>query len=167
VADQTALSLEELLEQEERLQFREFDHDIAWRLGVSVVEAARVRGVNVVVDITRGDQQVFHAAMPGTTADNDDWIARKIRVVRRFGHSSYYIGRSFGDTGRRFEDEPHLDPALYAAHGGCFPILVRGAGAVGTLTVSGLPQAEDHELAVSALEAFLAPDDDRPRRGTA
>jgi uncharacterized protein (UPF0303 family) len=45
--------------------------------------------------------------------------------------------------------------------------LVRGAGAVGTLTVSGLPQAEDHDLAVSALEAFLAPDDDQPPAGRA
>ena len=156
MTDQTALSLDDLLAQEERLQFASFDNDVAWRLGGKVVEAARAMGVNVTVDITRGDQQVFHYAMPGTTADNDDWVARKIRVVRRFGHSSYYIGRTFTDRGVNFADQAHLSPALYAAHGGCFPILVRGAGMVGTLTVSGLPQATDHELAVTTIEAFLA-----------
>ncbi|MDQ1727861.1 MAG: hypothetical protein QOK14_1906 [Frankiaceae bacterium] len=155
MTDQSTLSLDELLAQEARLQFASFDHDTAWRLGGALVEAARARGVNVTVDIRIGDQQVFHAAMAGTTADNDDWIARKIRVVRRFGHSSYYVGRSYTDRGADFADQPHLEPALYAAHGGCFPVLVRGAGAIGTITVSGLPQAVDHELLVTTLEALL------------
>ena len=156
MADQTALSLDDLLAQESRLQFRAFDNDAAWRLGVALVEAARARGVNVTIDIRRGDQQVFHAAMPGTTADNDGWVERKIRVVRRFEHSSYYIGRTFTDEGKNFADQGHIEPALFAAHGGCFPILVRGAGIVGTVTVSGLPQAVDHELVVTTLETFLA-----------
>ncbi|MCU1678424.1 MAG: hypothetical protein JWM93_3182 [Frankiales bacterium] len=154
--DQTTMSLDDLLAQEERLQFAAFGNDTAWLLGVALVEAARARGVNVTVDIRRGEQQVFHAAMPGTTADNDGWIERKIRVVRRFEHSSYYVGRTYSDKGRDFSDQPHLDASLYAAHGGCFPILVRGTGIVGTVTVSGLPQAVDHELVVDTLETFLA-----------
>jgi len=44
----------------------------------------------------------------------------------------------------------------YAAHGGAFPILVRGIGCIGTVAVSGLPQLEDHRLVVETLEAFLA-----------
>ena len=154
MADQTALSLDELLAQEDRLQFDSFDHNTAWQLGCALLEEALSREVGVTVDITRGDQQVFHAAMAGTNADNDDWVARKIRVVRRFGHSSYYLGRTYTDRGANFTDQVHLDPALYAAHGGCFPILIGGA-MVGTVTVSGLPQAEDHELVVSTLEEFL------------
>jgi len=154
MTDQTALSLDDLLAQEQRLQFPSFDHDTAWALGSALVAAARDRGVNVTVDIRLGDQQVFHAAMAGTTADNDDWVARKVRVVRRFGHSSYYVGRTFTDRGANFADQAHLEPALYAAHGGCFPLLVAGA-MVGTVTVSGLPQAVDHELVVTTLESFL------------
>ena len=42
------------------------------------------------------------------------------------------------------------------AAGGAFPIRVRGVGLVGTVTVSGLPQLEDHRLVVTTLERFLA-----------
>ncbi|MFI7609345.1 heme-degrading domain-containing protein [Micromonospora sp. NPDC049366] len=148
--------MSELQEQEERLQFDRFDHDDAWELGSRLVGMARERNLSVTVDIRLGDQQLFHCALPGTTADNDDWIERKIRVVRRFGHSSYLVGQSYRDRGTTFEQQPHLDPARYAAHGGCFPIILRGTGPVGTVTVSGLPQLDDHRLVVEALGLFLA-----------
>jgi len=148
--------MSELLEQEERLQFAHFDLDDAWRLGSLLVSVARERGLAVTIDIRRGDHQLFHCALPGTTPDNDDWIERKIRVVRRFGHSSYLVGQGYRDRGTTFEEKSHLDPALYAAHGGCFPILIKGTGPVGTVTVSGLPQLDDHLLVVEVLELFLA-----------
>ena len=49
-----------------------------------------------------------------------------------------------------------LDPRLFAAHGGAFPILVRSVGPVGVVVVSGLPQVEDHRMVVAALRAHLA-----------
>jgi len=48
-----------------------------------------------------------------------------------------------------------LDPDRFAAHGGAFPLTIRGTGVVGTITVSGLPQVEDHAFVVAQLEAFL------------
>jgi uncharacterized protein (UPF0303 family) len=159
VTDQTTLDLAALLDQEQRLQFPRFDNGIAWRFGSRLVAAATERGLPVTIDITRGSHQLFHAALEGTSADNDEWIRRKCRTVYRFGHSSYYVGRSYTDRGRRFEDEPHWDHQLHAAHGGGFPVLVRGAGLIGTIAVSGLPQAEDHELIVTELEGFLSGSD--------
>lgn len=156
MTDQTALDLAALLAQEERLQLTTFDNDVAWEIGTRLIEAARRRGLPVTIDITRGPHQLFHAARPGTSADNDEWIRRKCRTVYRFGHSSYYVGRSYTDRGARFEDEPHWDQLLHAAHGGAFPVLVRGVGLVGTIAVSGLPQEQDHELVVTVLEEFLA-----------
>jgi uncharacterized protein (UPF0303 family) len=47
-----------------------------------------------------------------------------------------------------------LDPADYAAHGGAFPVRIANVGIVAVVTVSGLPQAEDHALVVTALERF-------------
>ncbi|TBN56591.1 heme-degrading domain-containing protein [Glaciihabitans arcticus] len=142
-------------EQQERLQFITFTHDDAWRLGSLIVGLGQERSLGITIDITKGDQQVFHAAMPGTTADNDDWIARKIRTVRRYAASSFLVGRRHVLAGTNFNEVTGLPLSLYAAHGGSFPIVIRDAGLVGTVTVSGLPQADDHALVVEALETFL------------
>lgn len=148
--------LEELLAQEERLQFPRFDNETAIALGFSLIELGRQRGLSITVDITRAGHQLFHAALPGTAADNDQWIIRKNNVVMRCGHSSFYMGRRAAFRGVSFHESMLLDPLTYAPHGGAFPIRVVGTGLIGTVTVSGLPQEEDHKLVVEALTAFLA-----------
>jgi uncharacterized protein (UPF0303 family) len=145
-----------LEEQERRLVFERFDNADAWRLGCRLVELATERGLPVAVDIRRGTQQVFHAALPGATADNDAWIERKVRVVERFGASSFLVGRRLAEAGRVLDAAAGVDPALFAAHGGAFPVRVPDVGIVGVITVSGLPQAEDHALVVEAIETYLA-----------
>jgi uncharacterized protein (UPF0303 family) len=148
-------SPEELLAQEAQLQFQRFDNDTAIALGQALVAAAREDGLAVTVDIRRGEQQLFHAALAGTAADNDAWIERKNRVVRRFGHSSFYVGTLLGLECTTMEEKFLVDATLFAAHGGAFPVMVRHVGMVGTVTVSGLPQAEDHRLVVAVLRQFL------------
>ncbi|MFE9643552.1 heme-degrading domain-containing protein [Streptomyces sp. NPDC006365] len=149
-------SVAELEAQERRLTLPQFTYDDAWTLGTLLVDLARERGAPVAIDITRSGQQLFHAALPGSTPDNDAWIARKRRVVERYAASSLLIGTRFRAKGTTFEDSSRLDPDVYAAHGGAFPITVEGAGVIGTVVVSGLPQLEDHALVVEALERFIA-----------
>lgn len=151
----TERTLEELLRQEEILQFPEFSNEIACAVGMAVVELARREGKAVTVDVRRNSHQIFHYALPGTSPDNDHWIIRKARVVNRFGHSSFYMGRRYASRNTTIQESALLDPTRYAAHGGAFPIIVRGTGPVGVITVSGLPQHEDHELVVRTLAAFL------------
>ena len=157
-----APSVEELEAQERRLVFRRFTYEDAWALGSLLVELARARQAPVAVDIHRGGQQLFHAALPGSTPDNDAWITRKRRVVERYGAASYLVGARFRAKGTTFEDSSRLDPDAYAAHGGSFPIRVEGAGVVGAVTVSGLPQIQDHRLVVEALDRFLHADQRLP-----
>jgi uncharacterized protein (UPF0303 family) len=153
VTEPTDALIAEIEAQEARLRFSRFSNDDALRLGLLIVRLATERSLGITVDITRGEQQLVHIALDGSTADNDEWIARKTRVVRRFAASSLLVGLRQGDA---FNARFDLPLALYAAHGGSFPIVVDGVGLVGTVTVSGLPQRDDHALVVEALEIFLS-----------
>ena len=148
-------SLAELAAEEEELRFDGFTNDDAWDLGSALVAVARRDGAPVAVDVSRHGHQLFHAALPGTSPDNDSWIQRKTRVVHRFGHSSLFVRQASIERGTTFEAEFGLDPARYAAHGGAFPVVVRSVGPVGAVVVSGLPQLEDHRMVVAAIRAHL------------
>ena len=148
--------LEELAAQEARLVFDHFDEDTAWALGSALREAAVAAALPVAISIRRNGQRLFHAALPGSSADNDDWLRRKSAVVDRYGCSSLRVGEQFRVEGKSFDVDARLDPSDFAAHGGAFPVLVRGTGCVGTVAVSGLPQLDDHRLVVETVEAFLA-----------
>lgn len=147
--------LAELADEEARLCFDGFDNTTAWELGSQLVEAAATAHLPIVISIRRGGQRLFHAALPGTTPDNDSWVERKSSVVTRFGHSSLHVGAQARAKGTTFEERTRLPFSEYAAMGGSFPITVRGVGIVGTVTVSGLPDREDHRFLVTELTRFL------------
>jgi len=149
-------TLKELRQQEEEIQFASFTHDTALAVGMALLQEARKRGKAVAIDITRSGQQLFHFAMAGTTVDNGEWIKRKNNVVNRFGHSSYHVGIFLKNAGQAIEEKYLVSSSDYAAHGGAFPLIIRHVGIVGTITVSGLPQQEDHDLVVTTLKEFLA-----------
>jgi uncharacterized protein (UPF0303 family) len=147
--------LKQLLQEERELQFASFNEDTAWQIGSLFVERSKNDGLAVTVDITCGDHQLFHASLRGTSADNDEWIKRKVRLVYRFGHSSFYMGQLLKSRGQRLEEAYFLSEDRYGPFGGCFPVIVRDTGVVGTITVSGLSQEEDHQLVVRTIRDFL------------
>ena len=140
--------------QEGELHLPHFDCDTAWRLGVSLRELAVARNQSIVIDIRRfgqPHQPLFYTALAGTTPDNPRWVQRKSNVVARFHRSSYAIGLTLAHDNRTFAERYGLPDADYAPHGGSFPLHVDGAGIIGSVTVSGLPQRDDHNLVVEAL----------------
>lgn len=141
--------------QEERLQFDRFDAKTAWDLGSRLREIAEARQHAIVIDIQLHGLPLFYLALQGTTPDNPEWVRRKRNIVRRFFRSSYAIGLMVKAEKMNLEA---LDPSDYAYHGGCFPIFLKNTGCVGTITVSGLPQREDHCLVVETVAAFLQQD---------
>jgi len=147
--------LEKIALQEKRLQFKTFDAEAAWAIGSVLKAAAEKRGAAVAIDIQLLGHPLFAYAMPGTTPDNLDWIRRKRNVVQRYHRSSYAIGLTHQRNQTTLQSKTGLDLKDYAPHGGCFPILLAGTGCIGTITVSGLPQREDHELVVSVLQEYL------------
>ncbi|MFI6286553.1 heme-degrading domain-containing protein [Streptomyces sp. NPDC051018] len=150
----TQPSVGELVDQESRLTLRRFTHADAWALGSMLVEMANLREAPVAIDIRRNGQQLFHAALPGSSPDNDAWIDRKRRVVERYGESSLLVAARHHAKGTTFEETARLSPMAYAAHGGSFPLAVEGAGVIGSVTVAGLPSLEDHAMVVEALTRF-------------
>ena len=147
--------LDRVLLEEQQLQFTSFNEETAWQIGFWLVEYAIKNALPITIDIRRGEQQLFHASRPGTSADNDEWVKRKVRLVNRFGHSSYYIGQTLKCEGKSIEEKYMLPESEYAPHGGCFPIMLKGTGMVGTITVSGLEQYEDHKAVVTAIRHYL------------
>ncbi|HZY64081.1 MAG TPA: heme-degrading domain-containing protein [Edaphobacter sp.] len=144
--------------QEAELTFPVFDANTAWQLGTALRELALARGHNIVIDVRRfgnPHQPLFYAALEGTTPDNARWVQRKSNVVARFHRSSYQVGLHLKNNNTTIAEKYALPEADYAAHGGSFPIRVAGAGVIGSVTVSGLPQREDHNLVVEALCRFL------------
>lgn len=148
--------LDRLLQEEQELQFTSFSEDTAWQLGSQLVERARREALPVVIDIMRGSHQLFHASLSGTAPDNDEWVKRKSRAVYRFGHSSLYMGELLKSRGQTIEKSYLIPESEIAPHGGSFPIILKGTGVIGTVTVSGLPPQDDHKLVVDAIRDYLA-----------
>jgi uncharacterized protein (UPF0303 family) len=143
--------------QEERLRFPRFDADTAWRLGLALKAAADERGVSVALDISTPSYTLFTHMMDAATPDNSEWVRRKRNVTLRFHKSSYAIGLELKRDGKTMREAHGLRDDDYMEHGGCFPIRLTGSNLViGAITVSGLPQREDHDLLTRTLAKFLA-----------
>lgn len=136
------------------LQFGSFSQTEAIRLGLLLVELGTSRNLPIAIDIRRNAHVLFHASLPGATPDNEIWVERKSRTAEQYAEPSLLVGLRGRLAGGRIEDNAWFDQSRYAAHGGSFPLYVKGTGPVATVTVSGLPQKADHDLVVEALTSF-------------
>lgn len=140
-----------LAEQERLLEFARFDQAVAWELGTRLKAAAEARGVVIAIEIRLSRETVFFYSMLDTTPANADWARRKRNTVELLQRSSYAVGRSLAREDKTLEQKMGLPLRDYATNGGSFPIRVEGTGCVGTVTVSGLPEREDHKLVVAVI----------------
>jgi uncharacterized protein (UPF0303 family) len=147
--------LKRIKTQERELQLPRFDAQVAWELGSRLRAFAVERKLCIVIDVRRFGQPLFYAAMDGTTPDNVEWVRRKSNVVARFHYSSYAAGLKEKIKKETLGESQGLSITDYATHGGSFPITVSGAGVIGSVTVSGMPQRADHELVIEGLCALL------------
>lgn len=147
-----------IIAQEQGLVFTRFDEGVAFSIGQRVRERALAETLKLVVDVRLWDRQLFFAGMPGTTADNARWVERKVNTARHFLKSSYRVAleRSFEE--RVFPPQRALDAHDYAIAGGAFLIVMAGLGPVGCVTISGLTERLDHQIAVDAVCAELGRD---------
>jgi uncharacterized protein (UPF0303 family) len=143
--------LERIEHQESELTFPKFDLDVAWQLGQRLHQLASDRRLPVVIDVRYFGQSLFYSALPGSVPDNADWVRRKSNIVARFHRSSYAVGLTLQQAKTTLLERYALSVTDFSAHGGSFPIQVKGVGVIGAVSVSGLPQRADHELVVEVL----------------
>lgn len=148
--------IDKILAQEKALVFQRFGEAEAFELGCRLRDLGLARDLPIAIDIRLWDRPLFFVALSGATAGNAEWARRKFNAVRHYQKSSYRMGLE--QQARVFPADHGLDPKDYATAGGSFPITVKGVGAIGAVTISGLPQREDHNLVVAALAAQLGLD---------
>jgi uncharacterized protein (UPF0303 family) len=144
----------ELEEQFSSLHFQELSHQDALSIGLDLAERAEERGWPMVIAVFLGDQRIFQYACEGTSAENDQWIARKRNTVLTFQQPSFLVGQRFASEGKNFYEETGLNPEEYVCYGGGFPLIV-GNDMVGMVLTSGVPHQDDHGIIVEALRSFI------------
>lgn len=139
----------------EALIFPAFDESDAWALGRALVQMALDDNLGVVINIRTPERTLFHAALQGSAPLNETWARRKSNVAFMFGKSSLEVGAAHREKGQDLTRHG-LPSADFADNGGAVPVVVAGVGVVAVVTVSGLPQLDDHALVVAAMRDYLA-----------
>lgn len=142
----------QLTSQAEQLEFASFSAEDSLDLGELALSVARSRGLPIAIEVWHTGRLIFKAALPGTSAENDDWLRRKRNVTERFDDSTMALRVKHEERGLDFNAATLLPLVDYAAHGGGWPIKTVDNGTVGFFGISGLPQVEDHELIIECLE---------------
>lgn len=146
--------IEQIKAQQKTWEFTEFNEETAWEIGCRMRTQAEQHHYPIAISVTVNHRRLFYCSMPGAAAINDEWVRRKENLVYLFQKSSYemalYLKVKQDTLSRRYG----LSDADYAAAGGSIPLLLKGTGVIGAITVSGLSEAGDHELVSQTIQAL-------------
>ena len=148
-------SSKQLLDEEQILKLPSLSNNDAIEIGQIAVTLGSHRKLPIAIEVLIGDWVVFHASLEGSKPENDWWINRKVEVVVLNQHSTMFERVSAEERGVDWHKENGVTDETHAIHGGAIP-LITDEGFKGILIISGLPQVEDHLLAVEVLTEFLA-----------
>jgi uncharacterized protein (UPF0303 family) len=150
------LSSQLLLAEEQLLLLPSLDNSDCIEIGQIATELGTSQSLPIAIQVRLGDWIIYHAALPGSTPENDWWINRKARVVRLKQHSTLYERVLAQEQGIDWHKENNLLDETHAIHGGGIALKTKDQGFLGTLLISGLPHVEDHLFGVKVLTEFLA-----------
>ena len=143
----------ELLQQEIDALLPRLTNLEALEIGEIAKKIGLERNLPIAIQVQIGQWIVFKAALPGSKPENDGWIARKANVVNLKEHSTMYERVKAEELGVDWHAENGVKDETHAIHGGGFPLMTN-EGLKGILLISGLPQVEDHLLAVEILRTY-------------
>jgi uncharacterized protein (UPF0303 family) len=142
--------------EERELVFATFDQTDAWQLGSLLTQRALDAAQRVVIDIRRPGIILFRAALPGTSPDQEAWIAAKSATALRMERSTALLAERHAQKGIDAAAMGWLALPDYVVAAGSVPLRVAGVGVVATVTASGLASDDDHQLVVDGMRAYLA-----------
>ena len=148
-------SSKQLLDEEQILKLPSLINSDAIEIGQIAVALGSQRNLPIAIEVRIGEWIVFHASLEGSKPENDWWINRKVAVVMINHRSTMFERVSAEERGVDWHKEYGVTDETHAIHGGALPLITE-EGFKGILIVSGLPQVEDHLLAVEVLTEFLA-----------
>ena len=148
-------SSKQLLNEEQILKLPSLTNTDAIEIGQIAVTLCNQRRLPIAIEVRIGEWIVFHASLEGSKPENDWWINRKVAVVMFNKHSTMFERVSAEERGADWHKEHGVTDETHAIHGGALPLITED-GFKGILIISGLPQVEDHLLAVEVLTEFLA-----------
>lgn len=146
----------QLLEEEKLFWLKSLDIFSALSIGDIAKSIGFSRNLPIAIEVSIGDWTVYHASLPGSSPENDSWIARKARVVNLKNHSTLYERVKAEELSIDWFTENNLSEKEYAIHGGGLPLISKEQGFVGSLIISGLPQIDDHLFGIEVLTEYLA-----------
>jgi uncharacterized protein (UPF0303 family) len=146
----------QLLEEEKLFWLKSLDIFSALSIGDIAKSIGFSRNIPIAIEVRIGDWTVYHASLPGSSPENDSWIARKARVVNLKNHSTLYERVKAEELSIDWFTENNLSEKEYAIHGGGLPLISKEQGFVGSLIISGLPQIDDHLFGIEVLTEYLA-----------
>ncbi len=138
------------------LQLSSLSQAEALEIGTIAQAIGLDRKLPVAIEVRMKEWTIFHVSLPGSTPENDSWIARKARVVNATGNSTMYERVLAEEQGIDWYAVKGLSEESHAIHGGGLALNVVGLGLTGILLISGLPQVDDHLLGVEIITEYLA-----------
>jgi uncharacterized protein (UPF0303 family) len=141
----------EILKQEESTRFVLLTKQIAVGVGETAARLADDRNLPITISVELDGEEIFRKAMPGAEDAHAGWITRKANVVRMTGHSTMYERVRAEELGINWHEANGVTDETHAIHGGGFPLVLTSGEFHGILLISGLPQVDDHLLAVEVL----------------
>ena len=138
------------------LQLSSLSQAEALEIGTIAQSIGLDRKLPIAIEVRMKEWTIFHVSLPGSTPENDSWIARKARVVNATGNSTMYERVLAEEQGIDWYAVKGLSEESHAIHGGGLALNVVGLGLTGILLISGLPQVDDHLLGVEIITEYLA-----------
>ncbi|MBL7749825.1 MAG: heme-binding protein [Chitinophagaceae bacterium] len=134
-----------------KIELDHFSNRIAFDIGLKIVELAKSRNQHIAVEVSRLNHTVFLFVDDNLPADKHNWLRRKANVAKRFEESSLSVKNDLKDGQMSLDKTFGLDERDFIAKGGSIPIFIKNAGMIGTITVSGLRDEEDHNIIIESL----------------